>query len=116
VEAHQYPTHENETAKNADAVPPVHEAALNDAAFAHHQALTRPLHTVNVNYQDTEICLFPPNEDDDSETFFLADVDLAHQSLDKLLTACHDVLIGTIGDDDELVLDIPSLGLHICQV
>jgi hypothetical protein len=74
------------------------------------------LHTVKVNYQDTEICLFPPNEGDDSETFFLADIDLAHQSLDKLLTACHDVLVGTIGDDDELVLDIPSLGLHISQV
>ena len=94
----------------------MHEADVNDAAFADHQTLTGPLHTVKVNYQDTEICLFPPNEDDDSETFFLADVDLAHQSLDKLLGACQDVLAGSIGDDDELVLDIPSLGLHISQV
>lgn len=116
VEAAQFSTRDVEYAKSADGESATHRTEVEDADEADHQLHTVPLHTVKVNYQDTEICLFPPNEGDDSETFFLADVDLAYQSLDKLLTACHDVLIGTIGDDDELVLDIPSLGLHICQV
>jgi hypothetical protein len=116
VEAAQFSTREVEYAKSADGESATHRTEVGDADEADHLLHTAPLHTVKVNYQDTEICLFPPNEGDDSETFFLADVDLAYQSLDKLLTACHDVLIGTIGNDDELVLDIPSLGLHICQV
>ena len=75
-----------------------------------------PLHTVKVNYQDNEICLFPPTEEDESEMFFLADVSLAHQGLDKLLSACRDVLHGAIEDDEELVLDVASLGLHVSEV
>ena len=74
------------------------------------------LHPVRVLYNDSEICLFPPNDDDTNETFFLSDVSLANQGLDKLLGACRDVLTGTIGDDDELVLDVASLGLHISEV
>jgi hypothetical protein len=116
VEASDYPHHEIESAQRPDGEPILQGTEAEDGHFAYHQAHVTPLHTVKVNYQDTEICLFPPNEDDDSETFFLAELDLAHQSLDKLLAACHDVLAGTIGDDDELVLDIPSLGLHISQV
>ena len=74
------------------------------------------LHTVKVHYLETEMCLFPPTEDDESEMFFLQDVSLAHESLDKMLCACRDVLANTIGQDDELVLDIASLGLHISEV
>ena len=73
-------------------------------------------HTVKVHYLETEMCLFPPTEDDDLEMFFLQDVSLAHESLDKMLGACRDVLANTIGEDDELVLDIASLGLHISEV
>jgi hypothetical protein len=116
IEAPEFPTYENGSTKSADAGPPMGGAQVDDEDLADRQTLMAPLHTVKVNYQDTEICLFPPNEDDDSETFFLVDVDLAYQSLDELLGACHDVLTGSIGDDDELVLDIPSLGLHISQV
>lgn len=74
------------------------------------------LHTVKVNYLGTEMCLFPPTEDDDSEMFFLEDQSLAHESLNKMLAACRDVLANTIGQDDELVLDVASLGLHISEV
>jgi hypothetical protein len=74
------------------------------------------LHTVKIHYLETEMCLFPPTEDDDSEMFFLQDVSLAHESLVKMLRACRDVLANTIGEDDELVLDVASLGLHISEV
>ena len=73
-------------------------------------------HTVKVHYLETEMCLFPPTEDDDLEMFFLQDVSLAYESLDKMLGACREVLANTIGEDDELVLDVASLGLHISEV
>ncbi len=74
------------------------------------------LHTVKVDYMGTEMCLFPPTQDDDSEMFFLEDQSLAYESLNKMLAACRDVLANTIGPDDELVLDVASLGLHISEV
>jgi hypothetical protein len=73
-------------------------------------------HSVKVHYLETEMCLFPPTEDDDVEMFFLQDVSLAYESVDKMLGACREVLANTIGEDDELVLDIASLGLHISEV
>jgi hypothetical protein len=80
-------------------------------------ALHSPLlHPVKVHYLETEMCLFPPTEDDESEMFFLEDVSLAQESLDKMLRACRDVLANAIGQDDELVLDVASLGLHISEV
>jgi Protein of unknown function (DUF2420) len=74
------------------------------------------LHPVKIHYLGTEMCLFPPTEDDESEMFFLEDVSLAQESLNKMLGACRDVLANAIGQDDELVLDVASLGLHISEV
>ena len=75
-----------------------------------------PIRPVKVQYLETEMCLFPPTADDESDMFFLQDVDLAHGKLDVMLGACREVLADSIGDDDEIVLDIPSLGLHISEV
>ena len=74
------------------------------------------IHPVKVHYQESEICMFPPNADDTSNTFFLSDNSLALEPLDKLLAACREVLADSIGEHDELVLDVASLGLHICEV
>lgn len=74
------------------------------------------LHTVRVIYQENEICLFPPHSEEGGETFFLSDHGLAHETIDNLLASCREVLAHTIGDDDELVLDFASLGLHISEV
>ena len=74
------------------------------------------LHTVKVIYQDSEICLFPPQSEEGAETFFLSEYRLAYETLDKLLASCREVLADTIGDEDELVLDVASLGLHISEV
>ena len=72
------------------------------------------LHPIKVQYDGTELCLFPPFEGD--ETFFVQDSSLAFSPCDQLLNACRDVLGESIGDGDELVLDFPSLGLHLTQV
>ena len=107
------PAHEEVALQHGGLEAELHTKQEGEAQQSEHPTL---LHTVKVNYQDNEICLFPPTDDDESEMFFLSDVSLAHQGLDKLLCACRDVLVGAIEDDDELVLDVASLGLHISEV
>lgn len=80
------------------------------------EASQHALHSVIVHYSQAEFALFPPHEDDDVSDFFVEDESLAYQGLDKLLSACRDVLNGSIGDHDEVVIDIPGLGLHISEV
>lgn len=74
-----------------------------------------PLHPVTLNYMDEEMSLFPPMMEDASAVYFLQDSTLAFEPLDKLLAACREILTGTLEHHDELVLDIGSLGLHICE-
>lgn len=73
------------------------------------------VHPVTLVYLDEEMSLFPPMIGDESSMYFLADSALAYEPLDKLLAACREVLTGTLDHHDELVLDITSLGLHICE-
>lgn len=76
---------------------------------------TQDLHPVTLVYLDDEMSLFPPTISDGSSLYFLSDTSLAFEPLDKLLAACREVLVGTLDHHDELVLDIPGLGLHICE-
>jgi len=69
-----------------------------------------------VIYDDTEISLFPPSENDSSGTFFLQDDSLAHSSVRDLLQACREVLGETIGEEDELEISVTDLGLVINEV
>jgi hypothetical protein len=75
-----------------------------------------PLHPVKVLYQENEISLFPPREGDSSETFFLNDEEVAHKDVGELFKACRLVLGEHLGEDEELVIDIPCLNLHISEV
>ena len=93
--------------------PGKHDSAADDVRAS---AQSAALYAVRVHYDGSEICLFPPSEDDSSETFFLPDVGLANESLENLLRECRQVLAGSIGEHDELVLDVASLGLHISEV
>ncbi|KKY14891.1 putative conserved glutamic acid-rich protein [Phaeomoniella chlamydospora] len=71
------------------------------------------LHPVKVQYDGTEICLFPPVEG--TGTFFVQDAGLAFSPCDELLSACREVLGNSIEETHELVLDFPSLGLHLSE-
>lgn len=75
-------------------------------------------HPVVVTYSGEEMSLFPPahNEQEHSETFLLQDKHLAGKSIDKILEACRAVLADSIGEQDELNLDVDDLGLHISEV
>ena len=80
--------------------------------------VTLPVHPVVVVYQNNEISLFPPLEQnqESSQTFFVHDEKLAGQSISKLLEACRVVLDESIGEEDELEIRIEELGLYINEV
>ena len=75
---------------------------------------SQALHPVKVQYDGAELCLFPPLDGED--TFFVQDSSLAFSSCQELLGACREVLGDSIQIDRELVLDFPSLGLHLAEV
>ncbi|KIX07944.1 uncharacterized protein Z518_02598 [Rhinocladiella mackenziei CBS 650.93] len=80
-----------------------------------HDASSQTVHPVTLVYLEEEMSLFPPMVGDGSNIYFLQDSSLAFEPLDKLLAACREILAGTLDHHDELVLDIPGLGLHICE-
>lgn len=74
------------------------------------------LHPVKVMYQESEISMFPPRDGDTSETYFLANEGLAHESIEKLLKECRTILGGHASPEDSLVFSIDSLGLELSEV
>ena len=76
------------------------------------------VHPVVVLYQDSEMSLFPPTEHDEehSQTYFLQDESLTHETLSKLLQACRNVLADSISDHEELEVEIPLLDLRVSEV
>ncbi|KAF2143447.1 uncharacterized protein K452DRAFT_171279 [Aplosporella prunicola CBS 121167] len=75
----------------------------------------RSMHPVIVNYHGEEIFLFPPAEGHTSETFFLSDESLAHQSIQNLFHALRVVLGNSIRDEVELEIDNAELGLCVSE-
>ena len=76
------------------------------------------LHPVVVLYQQSEIFLFPPHDNDEqyAQTYFLEDESLANQNVKVLLEALRLVLADSINEYDELEINFVSLGLDICEV
>ena len=76
------------------------------------------VHPVVIVYQDTEISLFPPIDQDGqhSTTYLLQDEQVAGESIKKLLGACRSILGDSITDHDELVISIDGLDLNISEV
>jgi Protein of unknown function (DUF2420) len=97
----------NETAQQG-------EADRNEESETAVSAAHDELHSVKLVYLGDEYSLFPPRNED-SSTFFLTDPGLAFEPLEKLLVSCRQILSDAIEHDDELVLDIPTMGLHICE-
>ncbi|KAL5362878.1 hypothetical protein BJX96DRAFT_110408 [Aspergillus floccosus] len=73
------------------------------------------LYPVKVYYQENEISLFPPQEGDSSETFFLEDESLAYEPLGKLFASCREVLRDHIGENEVLVMDVDSLNIQLTE-
>ena len=119
-------TEPNMGALQPDEDPGIHtspdrvDASRNDGSTRLNspQPVPSRVHPVVVVYQNTEISLFPPAEQnqESSQTFFLQDEKLAGQSISKLLEACRIVLDESIGEEDELEIRIEELGLFINEV
>ncbi|KAJ9616685.1 hypothetical protein H2200_000404 [Cladophialophora chaetospira] len=75
----------------------------------------KTIHPVTVVYLEDEMSLFPPMLGDSSSMYFLSDSTLAAEPLERMLSECRAILGTTLDHHDELVLDVPSLGLHICE-
>ena len=94
-----------------------HYSAQGEAGSEEDDSKHRPyLHPVNVQYQGYQLLLFPPQEDHEQATYLLGDQTIAHESLDVLLSACKDLLKDSIKDGDEVIIEVPSLALRICEV
>ena len=76
------------------------------------------VHSVKVLYEENEISLFPPNEEDvgQEQTYLLQDHNLANENIQELLAACRLVLGECIEVHDELRIDIESLDLRFSEV
>ena len=81
----------------------------NDSSF-------QDLHPVVVLYDGNILSLFPPQNPDLPEQFFLQDESYALKSVGDLLQACREVLGHTINEEEELQLSISTLGLTIKEV
>lgn len=76
------------------------------------------VHPVVVLYQDNEISLFPPLDSDDehTNTYFLQNEQIASDSIKALFGALRSILGESISEQEELVLEINDLDLHISEV
>ena len=76
------------------------------------------VHPVVVLYQDNEISLFPPVDSDDehTNTYFLQNEQVAGDSIKALFGALRSILGESISEQEELMLDVSDLDLHISEV
>lgn len=76
------------------------------------------LHPVVLDYQGDEMFLFPPVDQsgDHTATFLLTDEQFAYSTIGKLLEACRSVLKESLSEQDELMIRIDDLDLHISEV
>lgn len=73
------------------------------------------MHPVKVIYQDSEISLFAPIGDDESQ-FFLQDETVAKQGIDQLFAALREVLGSSIADGEQLTLHVTPLNMDLFEV
>ena len=76
------------------------------------------LHPVVLYYRGEETFLFPPldQDEDNAATFLLKDEQLAYSAIGDLLGACRRVLNQSLGEQDELIISIDDLDIHISEV
>lgn len=76
------------------------------------------LHPITVNYQGSEMSLFPTLDEtsDEAQTYLLKDQAVAAESMTNLLQQCRLILGDTVTERDELEIRIDELGLSINEV
>ena len=72
-------------------------------------------HPVLVKFNDQELSLFIPRSGETSDTFLLSEYNLIEQDICALLHSCRSVLGADVGEDEELIVVLPALGLRISE-
>ena len=101
-----------------EAVAPQSDAERSQAQEQDSLNSLTHLHPIFLDYQGDEMFLFPPvdQSEEHAATFLLADEQLAYSTIGDLLEACRCVLKGSLSEQDELMIDIDDLDLHISEV
>lgn len=75
------------------------------------------LHPVVLDYQGEEMFLFPPVDQigEHAATFLLEDEQLAYSTIGNVLEACRGVVKESLREQEELVINIHDLDLHISE-
>jgi hypothetical protein len=103
-----------------DVLASTSEAPSIAAGHSSSQGYTEQVDTppeIIVHYQGNQISLFPPldQDQDHSGTFFVENVLLAEEGLDRLFPEFREVLGDSISNDDELVIRFPELRLEVTE-
>ena len=107
---------------HSETPPVIHDVNANQsellATNTDFPQTTSYVHPIVVVYQDNEMSLFPPveQEQEQSQTYFLQDESYATGSINNLLGACRSVLGDSINGQNELEIQIEELGLHVSEV
>ena len=116
-QAHQEPQ------PNTDSITPPSSSQIGEQHIDDGSALNTTvhqsthLHPVVVVYQESEMFLFPPPQDNEqSQTYFLQDESVANESMSELLQECRNLLGRSISENDELEIEIPLLNLRLGEV
>lgn len=73
------------------------------------------LHSTVVEYNGSEILLFPSSDTSLSSEYLLGNENLVTSSLGDLLQACRSVLGQSLSEDEELVLGVEELDLYVSE-
>ena len=105
------------------ASPDLSSAAPSNREGSHSQEESSLDHTIHLHpvvlyYRGEETFLFPPldQNEDNAATFLLKDEQLAYSAIGDLLGACRRVLSQSLGEQDELMISIDDLDIHISEV
>ena len=76
------------------------------------------LHPINIEFQGSEMFLFPPvdKEDEGSPTYLLPDENMATNCVQDILSECRVVLEDNVEEEDELEIAVDELDLRISEV
>lgn len=110
-----------ESRQDDDSAVPVNKVAVEAAQDAGHEIAAEVApspslsHEVRVLYDGNDMSLFPPKDPQDTRTYLLQDSALIHAAVAELFPACRTLLGSSIAEKDELLLEIPDLGLRIYE-
>jgi hypothetical protein len=97
----------------ADAIEVSANDEVNEAHTVEDSAIQAALQAIRVEWTESLYPLFVS----EGETLpcFLYDTAVAYEPLDKLLADCRTAIQSEMGENDELILEVDALGLHVSE-